>query len=156
MDKPDPEKTGNARREFLAAATAAAALFASNEAAAQAPAGARVTAHVLDLYSGAPANGMKIDFYAYNGATPNLLKSVITNVDGRPPEGPLLQAADMKAGRYRISVHVGDYYKKIGAKLPGGYHTMLSMEFDIYDPKQSHHLPFQITPWTQSSSVLPG
>lgn len=152
------DKTDNTRRDFLAATAAAAgsALLAANEAAAQAPAGGRVTAHILDLYSGTPAGGLKLDFYAYNGATPVLLKSVVTNADGRPPEGPLVQPADMKAGRYRISVHVGDYYKKIGAKLPGGYHTMLSMEFDIYDAKQPHHLPFQITPWTQSSSVLPG
>ena len=148
-------QSGN-RREFLAAGIAAgAALMATKDAAAQA-AGGRVTAHVLDLYLGTPANGLKIDFYAYNGNTPALVKSVVTNVDGRPPEGPLVQPADMKNGRYRIDVHVGDYYKKVGAKLPGGYHTRLSMEFDVYDAKQPHHLPFQITPWTQSSSVLPG
>jgi 5-hydroxyisourate hydrolase len=148
----------NPRREFLAAGAVAAgsALLASGNAAAQAPTGGRVTAHILDLYFGTPANGLKLDFYAYNGNTPALLKSVVTNADGRPPEGPLMQPADMKTGRYRIDVHVGDYYKKAGAKLPGGYHTRLSMEFDIYDAKQPHHLPFQITPWTQSSSVLPG
>ena len=81
---------------------------------------------------------------------------MVTNADGRPPEGPLLQPAEMKTGRYRIDVHVGDYYKKTGARLPAGYHTRLTMEFDIYDAKQAQHLPFQITPWTQSSSVLPG
>lgn len=145
------------RRAFLAAGMAAgAALLATQEAAAQATTGGRVTAHVLDLYNGTPAAGLKLDFYAYTGASPTLLKSVVTNADGRPPEGPLMQAADMKTGRYRIDVHVGDYYKKIGAKLPGGYHTRLSMEFDIYDAREPHHLPFQITPWTQSSSVLPG
>lgn len=151
------EETLKSRREFIAAGIAAgSALVASKEAAAQAPAGGRVTAHILDLYSGTPANGIKLDFYAYEGAMPTLLKSVVTNADGRPPEGPLVQPASMKTGRYRIDVHVGDYYKKIGARLPGGYHTRLTMEFDIYDAKQPHHLPFQITPWTQSSSVLPG
>ena len=151
------DASNNPRREFLAAGIAAgSALLASSEAAAQAPAGGRVTAHVLDLYSGTPAGGLKIDFFAYSGATPTLLKSVVTNADGRPPEGPLVQPAGMKTGRYRIDVHVGDYYKKTGAKLPGGYHTRLTMEFDIYDASQPHHLPFQITPWTQSSSVLPG
>ena len=146
------------RREFISTGVAAAgaAVLASTAANAQAPAGGRVTAHVLDLYSGTPANGLKIDFFAYTGATPALVKSVVTNVDGRPPEGPLVVTADMKTGRYRIDVHVGDYYKKIGAKLPGGYHTKLGIEFDIYDATQPHHVPFQITPWTQSSSVLPG
>ena len=152
MDSPISE-----RRTFLAAGIAAgAALVASKDAAAQAATGGRVTAHILDLYFGTPANGLKLDFYVYNGNTPVLFKSTVTNADGRPPEGPLMQPADMKTGRYRIDVHVGDYYKKAGAKLPGGYHTRLSMEFDVYDAKQPHHLPFQITPWTQSSSVLPG
>ena len=146
------------RRDFLAvsAIAAGAAALAAGTAVAQAPAGGRVTAHILDLYFGTPANGLKLDFYAYNGNTPALLKSVVTNAEWRPPEGPLVLPADMKTGRYRIEVHVGDYYKKAGAKLPGGYHTKLSMKFDIYDAKQPHHLPFQITPWTQSSSVLPG
>ena len=151
------DSSHNTRRTFLAAGVAAgSALMASREVAAQPAAGGRVTAHILDLYAGTPANGLKLDFYAYNGATPTLVKSVVTNADGRPPEGPLLQPAEMKIGRYRIDVHVGDYYKKTGAKLPAGYHTRLTMEFDIYDAKQPHHLPFQITPWTQSSSVLPG
>jgi 5-hydroxyisourate hydrolase len=147
----------NSRRNFLAAGIAAGgAIIASPQAAAQTPTGGRVTAHVLDLYGGTPASGLKLDFYVFSGTTMMLLKSVVTNAQGRPPEGPLVLPADMKTGRYRIDVHVGDYYKKLGAKLPGGYHTRLSMEFDIYDAAQPHHLPFQITPWTQSSSVLPG
>ena len=39
---------------------------------------------ILDLYSSTPTNGLKIDFYAYNGATRVLLKSVVTNADARP------------------------------------------------------------------------
>ncbi|MFN0160882.1 MAG: hydroxyisourate hydrolase [Burkholderiales bacterium] len=146
-----------ARRDFLAAGMAAgAAVLATSSAQAQAPAGGRVTAHALDLYSGTPAGGLKLDFYAVSGTTQSLIKSTVTNADGRPPEGPLMTAAEIKAGRYRVDAHIGDYYKKTGARLPSGYHTKLSIEFDVYDPKQPHHLPFQITPWTQSTSVLPG
>jgi 5-hydroxyisourate hydrolase len=147
----------NSRRDFLVAgaALAAATLAAPQTADAQA-AGGRVTAHVLDLYTGTPANGLKIDLLAMEGNTSRVLKSVVTNVDGRPPEGPLLTPDTMKTGRYQAVVYVGDYYKKIGAKLPGGYYTKLILEFDIYDAKSPHHLPFQITPWTQSASVLPG
>ena len=155
MDETNSEK--NTRRDFLAAGVAVGgALLAASQAGAQTPASGRVTAHVLDLYGGTPANGIKLDFYAYSGGMPALIKSVVTGADGRPSDGLLVLPSDMKTGRYRIDVHVGDYYKKVGAKLPGGYHTRLAMEFDIYDATQPHHLPFQITPWTQSSSVLPG
>ncbi len=67
-----------------------------------------------------------------------------------------LDTYTIKPGRYQAVAHIGDYYKSIGAKLPSGYHTKLTIEFEIYDAKAPHHLPFQITPWTQSTSVLPG
>jgi 5-hydroxyisourate hydrolase len=123
---------------------------------AQAAAGGRLTAHVLDLYTGTPANGMRIDLLAIEAGGSKVLKSVTTNVDGRPPEGPLLVADTIKAGRYQAVVYIGDYYKRIGAKVPAGFHNRLILEFDILDTKLPHHLPFQITPWTQSASVLPG
>jgi 5-hydroxyisourate hydrolase len=143
------------RSHFLCVATAA--LLCTTSASAQtAPAG-RVTAHVLDLYTGAPANGMRIDFLAIDsGGASKLLKSVATNADGRPPEGPLLTPETIKPGRYQAVLHIADYYKRVGAKLPANFHTRLILEFDITDDKQPHHLPFQITPWTQSMSVLPG
>jgi 5-hydroxyisourate hydrolase len=148
----------NTRRDFLVAgaALAAATLAAAPKTAEAQAAGGRVTAHVLDLYTGSPANGIRIDLLALDGTSTKVLKSVVSNADGRPPEGPLLTPETIKAGRYQAVVFVGDYYKKIGAKVPSGYYTKLILEFDIYDPKQPHHLPFQITPWTQSASVLPG
>jgi 5-hydroxyisourate hydrolase len=148
----------NTRRDFLVAgaALAAATLAATPKTAEAQAAGGRVTAHVLDLYTGTPANGIRIDLLALDGSAAKVLKSVVSNADGRPPEGPLLTPETIRAGRYQAVVFVGDYYKKIGAKVPSGYYTKLILEFDIYDPKQPHHLPFQITPWTQSASVLPG
>lgn len=118
--------------------------------------GGRVTAHVLDLYTGTPAGGIQVELYLHDGKAYRLVKSALTNAEGRPPEGPLVAPANMKTGRYQAVLHVGDYYKKIGAKLPSGYHTKLTIEFEVYDAKAPHHLPFQITPWTQSTSVLPG
>src|SRR5688500_11375028 len=106
------------RRDFIAAgAGLAAAAFATNSVQAQ-PQGGRVTAHVLDVYSGTPAQGIRIELTALENGTARLLKSVVTNADGRPPEGPLVNPDGMKTGRYQVIVHVGDYYKRIGAKLP--------------------------------------
>jgi 5-hydroxyisourate hydrolase len=143
---------GAVARAFAALACLVA--FAA-PAAAQAPAG-RVTAHVLDLYTGAPAKGMKIDFMTVTDGAAKVMKSVVTNVDGRPPEGPLLTPDTIKPGRYQAVLHIADYYRSVGAKLPANFHTRLILEFDITDPKLPHHLPFQITPFTQSASVLPG
>lgn len=142
-------------KPLLAAALLAATVIAS-PASAQTPPAGRVTAHVLDLYAGTPAGGLRIDLLAVDGDSTRVLKSVVTNPDGRPPEGPLLVGDAVKAGRYQAVVYLGDYYKRTGAKLPAGFHNRLILEFDITDPKMPHHLPFQVTPWTQSASVLPG
>lgn len=143
------------RSTFLRGA-AASLLVVSASAWAQAAPGGRVTAHVLDLYTGTPAKGLRIDFLAIDGATSKVLKSVTTNADGRPPEGPLMTPDTIKAGRYQAVLHIADYYRAVGAQLPAGFHTKVILEFDITNDKQPHHLPFQITPWTQSMSVLPG
>jgi 5-hydroxyisourate hydrolase len=145
------------RSLFLRATVAVLLCATSAGAFAQAAPAGRVTVHVLDLYTGAPANGMRIDFLAVDsGGASKLLKSVTTNADGRPPEGPLLTPETIKPGRYQAVLHIADYYKRVGAKLPDNFHTRLILEFDITNDKQPHHLPFQITPWTQSMSVLPG
>jgi 5-hydroxyisourate hydrolase len=143
------------RSTFLRGA-AASLLVAAAAAWGQAAPGGRVTAHVLDLYTGTPAKGLRIDFLAIEGNTSKVLKSVTTNADGRPPEGPLMTPETIKTGRYQAVLHIADYYRAVGAKLPANFHTKLILEFDITNDKQPHHLPFQITPWTQSMSVLPG
>jgi 5-hydroxyisourate hydrolase len=140
---------------FLRAAAATVMLLSTAPAWSQA-AGGRVTAHVLDLYTGTPAEGMRIDFLAVEGNVSKVLKSVTTSADGRPPEGPLLTPDTIKPGRYQAVLYIADYYRGVGAKLPERFHTKVILEFDITDAKQPHHLPFQITPWTQSMSVLPG
>jgi 5-hydroxyisourate hydrolase len=140
---------------LIRGATAAVLVVTTALAWGQA-AGGRVTAHVLDLYTGTPAKGLRIDFLAIEGGSAKVLKSVTTNADGRPPEGPLMTPETIKPGRYQAVLHIADYYRAVGAKLPANFHTRLILEFDITDAKQPHHLPFQITPWTQSMSVLPG
>ena len=138
------------------AAAACIACVATAGALAQAAPGGRVTAHVLDLYTGTPANGLRIDFLSIDGTTSKVLKTVTTNADGRPPEGPLMTPETIKPGRYQAVLYIGEYYRRVGAKLPDNFHTRLILEFDITNDKQPHHLPFQITPFTQSASVLPG
>ena len=73
------------RRDVLgAAAVVAAASVIASEAAAQAPAG-RMTVHILDLFSGTPANGVKVELFTKNGDAMKPVKSVTTGA-GRPPD----------------------------------------------------------------------
>jgi 5-hydroxyisourate hydrolase len=145
------------RRDVLGAASvvAAAAVLGSNEAAAQ-PAGGRMTVHILDLYSGTPASGVKVDLFMKKGEQMSPVKSVMTGANGRPDSGPLLAGDAFAAGRYLIAFDLSDYFKAADKTLPANFFRKVSMEFEVTDAKMPHHIPLQCTPWTQACSVLPG
>jgi 5-hydroxyisourate hydrolase len=146
------------RRDVLAAAAsvaAAATALGAGEAAAQAP-GGRMTVHILDLYSGTPASGVKVDLFTKRGEDQKLVKSVTTGANGRPDSGPLLAGDAFTAGRYVIAFDLSDYFKAADKSLPASFFRKVSMEFEVTDAKMPHHIPLQCTPWTQACSVLPG
>src|SRR3954447_22523072 len=145
------------RRDVLGAAAvaAAASVVGSDEAAAQ-PAGGRITVHVLDLFSGTPANGVKVDLFTKKGEEQKLVKTVTTGVSGRPDSGPLLAGESFAAGRYIIAFDLSDYFKGADKSLPANFFRKVSMEFEVTDATMPHHIPLQCTPWTQACSVLPG
>jgi 5-hydroxyisourate hydrolase len=144
------------RRDVLSAAAlaAAAAVVSADQAEAQATSG-RMTVHILDLYSGTPANGVKVDLFTKKGDEQKLVKSVTTGPGGRP-DGPLLQGEAFAAGRYVVAFDLSDYFKGTDKTLPANFFRKVTMEFEVTDAKMPHHIPLQCTPWTQACSVLPG
>ena len=145
------------RRDVLGAAAvvAAAATMSADDAAAQ-PAGGRMTVHVLDLFLGTPANGVKVDLFTRKGDEQKLVKSVTTGVSGRPDSGPLLAGETFVPGRYVITFELSDYFKGVDTSLPANFFRRVSMEFEVTDARIPHHIPLQCTAWTQACSVLPG
>ena len=139
-----------------AAVAAAAAVVASSEVEAQAPAGGRMTVHILDLFSGTPASGVQVDLFAKSGSDMKLVKSVTTGVNGRPDSGPLLAGDAFAAGRYVVTFDLTSYFKAADKSLPANFFRKVSMEFEVTDAKMPHHIPLQCTPWNQACSVLPG
>jgi 5-hydroxyisourate hydrolase len=145
------------RRKVLGAASlaAAASVLGNGEAEAE-PIGGRMTVHILDLYSGTPAAGVKVDLFMKKGEQMTPVKSVMTDADGRPEVGPLLVGDTFSAGRYMISFDLSDYFKAADKTLPANFFRKVSMEFEVTDANMAHHIPLQCTPWTQACSVLPG
>jgi 5-hydroxyisourate hydrolase len=143
------------RRKVLGAASLAAGtcLLGSGEAEAE-PARGNLTVHVLDLYSGSPAKGVKVDLFMRRGEHLTSLKSVATDTDGR--SGTLLEGDAFAAGRYLLMFDLSDYFKGANETLAANFYRKLSMEFEVTDATLPVHIPLQCTPWTQTCSVLPG
>ena len=111
----------------------------------------RLSTHVLDTASGRPAGGMRIDFSVIDGERWRLVKTIMTNADGRTDE-PLLAAEAMAIGMYKIEFHVADYFRAQGVKLPEPpFLDRVPLRFGIADTAAHYHVPLLCSPWSYST-----
>ena len=111
-----------------------------------------LTTHVLDTALGKPAEGLKIDLYWLEGKEPQLIKSVVTNADGRVDGGPLLVGEGFMVGTYELIFHAGDYLKKSGQVLADpAFLDIVPIRFGIADPSAHYHVPLLLSPWSYST-----
>ena len=72
----------------------------------------KLTTHVLDVYSGKPGKGIKVDLFFIIGEKREKINSLVLNNDGRP-DRPLVENEKFKSGKYELVFYIGDYFNKI-------------------------------------------
>lgn len=106
-----------------------------------------LTTHVLDTATGKPAAGMHIEFYKINGEISILLKSVVTNSDGRI-DGPLLPEDEFETGIYELRFKAGDYLRNTVADLPDPlFLDIIPIRFGMADAGAHYHVPLLVSPF---------
>ena len=113
----------------------------------------RLTTHVLDTAAGIPARGMRVELHgvAPDQGAPRLLQAFATTADGRCP-APLLEDGALVVGRYRLTFHVGAYFRGRGIALPEpAFFDEVVIAFGIADPRQHYHVPLLVSPWSYST-----
>ena len=110
----------------------------------------KLTTHVLDIYSGKPGKGIKVDLYYINNNKREKLNSVILNDDGRT-EKALVEGVNFKEGKYELVFFVGDYFKKITdiPKVP--FLDDVVIKFGISNVEEHYHVPLLVSPWSYST-----
>jgi 5-hydroxyisourate hydrolase len=103
----------------------------------------KLSTHVLDLTTGKPAAGMRIELWNLDGK-PHQLKAVTTNADGRT-DAPLLDGAEMTVGRYELLFFVKDYF--VTHHRDSLFLDRVPVRFTIADASTSYHVPLLVTPW---------
>ena len=67
----------------------------------------KLTTHVLDIYSGKPGKGIKVDLYFYkNDDLKSKINTIVLNNDGRSDKA-LIEGVDFKEGKYELIFFVG-------------------------------------------------
>jgi 5-hydroxyisourate hydrolase len=115
---------------------------------------ARLSTHVLDTAHGRPAHGIEIRLYACDGEQRSLLKTVVTNQDGRT-DAPLLSGDQIPIGVYELIFGVGDYFGSQGGAQGGSQGTPFLGEvvvrFGVEDPAANYHVPLLVAPYGYST-----
>ena len=107
----------------------------------------KLSTHVLDLTTGRPAAGMRIELWNHDGKH-MMLKAVTTNADGRT-DGPLLAGAELSVGSYELVFFVKDYFVTHLEDSP--FLDRVPVRFAIADASIGYHVPLLVTPWAYST-----
>jgi 5-hydroxyisourate hydrolase len=107
----------------------------------------RLTTHVLNTATGLPAEGLVIEVWRDQ----SLLKSVVTNADGRV-DGAVLEGDAFFVGTYELCFRAGDYLKASGVDLPEPpFLDVIPIRFGIADPDRHYHVPLLLAPYGYST-----
>ena len=111
----------------------------------------KLTPHVLDVYSGKPGKGIKVDLYYYKiDDQKRKSNTIVLNNDGRS-DNALIEGVDFKEGKYELIFFVGDYFRKITeiSKIP--FLDDVVVKFGISNIKEHYHVPLLVSPWSYST-----
>ena len=111
----------------------------------------KLSTHVLDITQGKPAAGVKVALYAVGAQGRTLIKTDVTNADGRC-SAPLLEGETMKAGKYELVFGAGDYFASQGVELPEPrFIDEVTIAFGVAGAEQNYHVPLVVSPWAYST-----
>src|SRR5258705_12465605 len=106
----------------------------------------RLTTHVLDTARGTPGSGIEVRLYRAGPRGYEIVKSMVTNADGRG-DAPLLEGAAMLAGRYRLVFGAAAYFRRIGTLLADPpFLDEVTLDFGIAGVDAHYHIPLLFSP----------
>ncbi|MBT9487883.1 MAG: hydroxyisourate hydrolase [Rubrivivax sp.] len=111
-----------------------------------------LSTHVLDTAHGRPAAGMAVHLQRLGPGGAETVKSLRLNADGRTDGGPLLDAASMAVGPWRLLFEVAPYFRACGVELPEPpFIDTVTLDFGIADAAGHYHVPLLVSPWSYST-----
>ena len=110
----------------------------------------KLTTHVLDIYSGKPGKGIKVELFYINGQERSKLNSIVLNSDGRS-DNPLVENDKFKTGKYELVFYIGDYFKSILESETAPFLDDVIIRFGISKNNEHYHVPLLVSPWSYST-----
>ena len=111
---------------------------------------AGLSTHVLDTARGCPAAGVTVELARVNGQERQMLKTVLTNSDGRT-DTPLIERGLLEDGTYELTFHVADYFSTFEAAAQPPFLDIVTLRFTVSDTRAHYHIPLLVSPWSYST-----
>ena len=109
-----------------------------------------LTTHVLDTARGRPAEGLSIELFRIVGQDRTLLKTVVTNDDGRTDE-QILPSDEFETGTYELVFHAGAYLDRTGTPPEDPrFLDVIPLRFGMSEA-QHYHVPLLLSPFSYST-----
>jgi len=108
----------------------------------------KLSTHVLDTTLGKPASNLEVSLYKKNEDGYALVKTILTNKDGRCNE-PLLENENFLSGGYELVFNVADYFTT--QNIHSKFLQDVVIRFYVEDASQNYHVPLLITPYSYST-----
>ena len=105
-----------------------------------------LTTHVLDTARGRPAANLTVTLFEPVGNDWQQRATGTTDSDGRI--GDLLEPDNLASGTYRLTFATGAYF---AARNVTGFYPAVSIDFEVRDPIQHHHVPLLLSPYGYST-----
>jgi 5-hydroxyisourate hydrolase len=97
------------------------------------------------------AAGVKVHVSMVRGNDRTTVATAVTNGDGRT-DAPLLSGDRLDTGTYELTFHVGDYFRRAGARLTDPpFLDVVVVRIGIADAAGSYHVPLLISPYGYST-----
>lgn len=109
-----------------------------------------LTTHVLDTARGCPAGGLSISLYHVEDAKQSLIRTMITNDDGRT-DSPILPQEEFQVGTYLLVFLAGDYLRAHSNKTGILFLDEVPVRFGMDNADQHYHVPLLLSPFGYST-----
>ena len=109
-----------------------------------------LTTHVLDTARGGPAHGLKIELFRITDEARTLIKTLVTNADGRTDE-QILHANQFETGVYELVFHAGAYLDATGTPPEAPrFLDVIPIRFGMSEASH-YHVPLLLSPFGYST-----
>jgi 5-hydroxyisourate hydrolase len=97
------------------------------------------------------AAGVMVQVTMIRGTDRSTVATAVTNGDGRT-DAPLLSGERLDTGIYELAFHVGDYFRRAGARLTDPpFLDVVVVRIGIADAAGFYHIPLLISPYGYST-----